>query len=143
MNYTSDLYETPPELFDSLQAEIGKFTWDLCAEKTTSKCGDRYFGIDNGHDSLEQQWCKIKGWLWCNPPYSNPLPWIQKASEGAKLGAKVAMLLPSDTSTVWFHKYIYKGKNCKFWFLESRVRFLYNGIKQGSPKFGSIVAVFS
>ena len=41
-----------------------------------------------------------------NPPYSNPLPWVEKAIEENKKGKMIAMLLRVDTSTKWFAKLI-------------------------------------
>ena len=39
-----------------------------------------------------------------NPPYSNPLPWVEKAIEESKKGKTIIMLLNVDTSTKWFAK---------------------------------------
>lgn len=41
-----------------------------------------------------------------NPPYSEKIPWIKKAIEESKKGNKTVMLLPVDTSAVWFHDLI-------------------------------------
>ena len=38
----------------------------------------------------------------CNPPYSNPLPWVQKAIHEAGEGHRVVMLLKHDSSTEWW-----------------------------------------
>lgn len=41
-----------------------------------------------------------------NPPYSKPLPWVEKAIEENKKGKTIAMLLRVDTSTKWFAKLV-------------------------------------
>ena len=38
-----------------------------------------------------------------NPPYSDPLPWVEKAiKESREKGKFVVLLLRADTSTKWF-----------------------------------------
>ena len=37
-----------------------------------------------------------------NPPYSNPIAWVQKSIEESKKGITVVMLLKHDSSTEWF-----------------------------------------
>lgn len=71
----SDEWYTPKWVFDALQLT---FDLDVCAPPTgplhtpTSK----WYSIqDNG---LEQPW---HGLIWMNPPYSNPLPWIDRFIE--------------------------------------------------------------
>jgi hypothetical protein len=39
-----------------------------------------------------------------NPPYSDPLPWVEKAIQTVKKGISVALLLKHDTSTKWWAK---------------------------------------
>ena len=39
---------------------------------------------------------------YCNPPYSNPKPWVEKAIAEAQQGKRVAMLLRHDSSTEWW-----------------------------------------
>jgi len=41
-----------------------------------------------------------------NPPYSNPLPWVEKAIKEKREGMIIVMLLRVDTSTKWFAKLI-------------------------------------
>ncbi|MGL6296445.1 MAG: DNA N-6-adenine-methyltransferase, partial [Plesiomonas sp.] len=42
------------------------------------------------------------GYVWCNPPYSDISPWVQKAIEEAEKGVGTVMLLPVDMSVGWF-----------------------------------------
>lgn len=39
-----------------------------------------------------------------NPPYSKPLPWVEKAIEEQNRGCTVVLLLRVDTSTKWYAK---------------------------------------
>lgn len=56
-----------------------------------------------------------------NPPYSNPLPWIEKAIEESKKGKIIVLLLNVDTSTTWFAKLNEVGAHF-MWFAE-RLKF--------------------
>ncbi|MBT0375829.1 phage N-6-adenine-methyltransferase, partial [Morganella morganii subsp. morganii] len=40
---------------------------------------------------------------WCNPPYSNIRPWVEKAAEQSRMqNQPVVMLVPEDMSVGWF-----------------------------------------
>ncbi|TXH09753.1 MAG: phage N-6-adenine-methyltransferase [Spirochaetes bacterium] len=133
----SDRYETPPYVFEAISRAFGPFTLDVCATAKTKKCAE-YFGPDKGDDALALAWY---GRCWCNPPYSDPMPWVAKAMISSRAGAVVVMLLPGDTSTAWY-QLMYKSPDVILFHPAGRVRFLLDGVEQGSPKFGSVVAVF-
>ncbi|MDA5624412.1 phage N-6-adenine-methyltransferase, partial [Pasteurella multocida] len=40
--------------------------------------------------------------IFVNPPYSNPLPFVQRVAELRNAGYLVVMLLPADKSTKWY-----------------------------------------
>ena len=54
---------------------------------------------DWAENGLEIDWGSR---TYCNPPYSNPMPWVKKAIAESKKGKLVVMLLRVDTSTRWF-----------------------------------------
>ncbi len=72
-------------------------------------------------DGLKIEWGKK---TYVNPPYSNPLKWVEKAIEENKKGKTIAMLLRVDTSTKWFAKLI-EAKAEILWF-NKRLRFIDN-----------------
>jgi len=56
-------------------------------------------------DLLNEPWHKhAYSGVYVNPPYSNPLPWVQKAIQTKKDYPKlnVVMLLKNDSSTKWY-----------------------------------------
>lgn len=130
----SDEWETPKELFNSLNDEF-HFTVDACATSENAKCAEYY---DKQKDGLSQIW---GGCVWCNPPYGKQIGrWVQKASKAAhKDGAKVVMLLPARTDTRWFHDYIYNKRNVEIRFLRGRLKF--GGSKNSAP-FPSMIVIF-
>ncbi|WP_252192268.1 phage N-6-adenine-methyltransferase [Secundilactobacillus kimchicus] len=71
-----ELWETPQEFFDNLDNKY-HFTWDLAASDTNHKCPSYFTEEDN---SLKQDWHKLKGNLFLNPPYGRNIKvWVEKA----------------------------------------------------------------
>lgn len=99
----NDNWRTPRSIKNKLDREFNFLADMACTEQ--NKLCDIGFTID--HDSLNFCWAsKIqhtgRGYVWVNPPYSNPMPWVKKAIESQKNGLGVVMLLNCDTSVGWF-----------------------------------------
>lgn len=138
-----DEARTPMSLFKKLN-EIFRFDYDLCCNHENCLCRCGLFA-DDGVDMLTTNFSQLAARSiigYCNPPYSNPTPFVAKAYEESRQGATVVMLLPSDTSTKVFHKYVMKASEIIF--IEGRITFNNpNGTPmRGSPKFGSMVVIF-
>lgn len=97
---------TPWWFFEQCQARYGRFLVDVAAHQENHLC--RVWlgpGSPSGEDALDtaQRWGPSN---WCNPPYGpvGTIPkWIQRTRyERDVFGARTLMLLPADTSTVWF-----------------------------------------
>ena len=99
---SNDYWETPQQVFDTLN-NIYNFEVDICCVPETAKCA-RYFTEQD--DSLSFRWhqlSNIKGkYIWCNPPYSDPKPWVQHAIDAQLNDVGVVMLLNNDTSVGWY-----------------------------------------
>lgn len=104
----NDLWRTPPEVFETLNKEF-VFLADTACTYENKLCK---IGFTEKYDSLDEPWLQrlrrsdpyISGnaYVWCNPPYSDPMPWVKKALESQKDGLGVVMLLNQDTSVGWF-----------------------------------------
>tara|TARA_R110000868_G_scaffold219871_2_gene470957 strand:- start:410 stop:895 length:486 start_codon:yes stop_codon:yes gene_type:complete len=92
-----DLWQTPIKLFNKLNNEFN-FTHDVASSKENKLCNN-FITLEN--DALSCEWGLSN---WCNPPYSNIMPWVNKAIIENKKGKVVVMLVPSDTSVKWFKK---------------------------------------
>ena len=69
---TSDDYYTPPHIFEALGLT---FDMDVSAPPGGVPWIPARRSIDVIEDGLATPWV---GLVWCNPPYSNPSPWIDK-----------------------------------------------------------------
>lgn len=124
-------WETPPDLFNKLNAEF-HFKTDVCALPGTAKC-DHYFTPED--DGLKQIWI---GSCWMNPPYGREIKhWIKKAYEEGQMDAKVVCLIPARTDTQYWHDYVMKASEIRF--IKGRLKFV--GAKHGAP-FPSAIVVF-
>lgn len=96
-----DLWQTPPEIFAALNAEF-HFQLDAAASSGNALCTKF---ITQQQNTLETKWGDFvdRGYVWLNPPYSQPLPFIRKAALENDLNfIGCVMLLPADTSVSWF-----------------------------------------
>ncbi len=72
-----------------------------------------------------------------NPPYSNPLPWVEKAILERERGNTVVLLLKHDSSTKWFRLLHEAGAH--FLLVSGRLKY-----QTGKPaNFPSVLAVLS
>lgn len=101
----NDLWRTPPEVFKSLDREFN-FIADMASSHENALCALHFTEDD---DSLSFNWARHPAlqsnrleYVFCNPPYSGPMPFIKKALEAQKDGLGVVMLLNQDTSVGWF-----------------------------------------
>lgn len=96
-----DSWRTPPELFAGINAEF-RFSGDVAASAANA-LHQRY--LTEQQDALQVNWLQHfgSGILWCNPPYSNITPWVEKANHECDKGIGTVMLVPADTSVGWFN----------------------------------------
>jgi phage N-6-adenine-methyltransferase len=97
-DHLKDLWQTPLPLFKALDLEF-EFKLDAAASAKNALCTNYLTERDN---ALKCGW-KSDGAIWCNPPYSNIRPWVEKAAiECQKQLQPIVMLAPSDMSVGWF-----------------------------------------
>tara|TARA_R110000851_G_scaffold229501_1_gene382185 strand:- start:44 stop:547 length:504 start_codon:yes stop_codon:yes gene_type:complete len=114
-----DLWQTPIEIFKSLDLEFD-FTCDVASSKENTLCSVH---IDEKQNALAiDEWSSSN---WCNPPYSNIGPWVDKAIEQHSLGNTTVMLVPSDTSVKWFKNAFMSCSEVRF--ITGRISFINAG----------------
>lgn len=131
----NDGWETPEWVIEHARAMFGTFALDVAAEAKNTKAGkfytDRPTHETDTINGLVQPW-HMK-W-WCNPPYSNIGPWVEKATTAEVPGL---MLLPCDSSTQWWQKWVH-GEAIVVP-IGRRIRFVG---APGSPTFHSVFALY-
>jgi len=115
----SDHWSTPKWLYNQLNAEFD-FNDDPCPL--------------HGNHGLQREWGSR---TFMNPPYSKPAPWIKKAYEESLKGKLVVGLLRGDSSTKWFHNWVYGKAELRF--IKGRLKF---GNENKPAPFASIIAIW-
>lgn len=140
MSKKSDERETPQFLFDNLNKEFN-FTLDVCATPENAKCN---CFLTKETDALSLSWAGERCFM--NPPYSDLYSWVEYASSQVRLDCPlVVAILPCDTSTRWFHHFIWDDilhqtrPGVELRFPKGRFKF---GKYQTSPKFATIISIF-
>ncbi len=134
MSNPRDCWETPDWLFQKLD-RLYHFTLDACANATNHKCLVWHEG-DGPPDPNTHWW----GRVFCNPPYSNISPWVEKAIREWPSCELIVMLLPSRTDQAWFHQL---RQVADIHFIKGRIQFVPPpGVKKSSNREASIIAVF-
>lgn len=130
------------EVFNPLHERFG-FTVDVAASAENAKL-PRFYTVEQ--DGLAQDWSGER--VWCNPPYSNIEPWVEKAHGG---GAElVVMLLPANrTEQIWWQRHVEpfrRAGTLTVEFLPGRMRFINPGedsVKPNArPPFGCCLVIF-
>lgn len=133
-NIHGNIFETPQWLFDSLNAEFD-FKFDLACNEENAKTPNFF---TEKHDSLKQDWHKIDGWLWLNPPYSPLKPWIVKAQQENSKGARIVLLCPPIITSRYFQNWL----PSEIRFIVGRVPFLLDGKELKSNTNDSCLLIY-
>ena len=139
MSFDRDTWSTPQYLFNWLDS-IYDLDGDLCASEENAKC-DKYF--TSADDSLTLRWLNYGYTGFCNPPYSNISPWIDKAITEAKEGFTTVMLIPTPNGEKYYNE-IFKHAT-SITFITGRIAFYNPHLKKhisGNTR-GSCVVEFS
>lgn len=135
MSKLRDSYETPAWLFDYLNG-ICKFDLDAAATEQNKKCASYL------KDGLSEPWI---GQVFCNPPYSNIMPWLMKAvietqSDNCK---RAVFVLPAELSTKWGSYCVNNAAQIIF-LVGGRVQFVApKGVKTSSNTKGTMIVLFN
>ena len=133
--------------FAEFDREFGPFTVDVAAAAHNTKC-DRYYSREE--NGLAQDWAGEA--VWCNPPYSDIGPWVQKAWDSWTSTTIITMLLPANrTEQQWWQTLVepYRdqpGSPLTTRYLPGRIRFLKPGDTEvepnSRPPFGCVLLVW-
>jgi phage N-6-adenine-methyltransferase len=127
---------TDPALFAKLDERF-HFTVDVAASTANAKC-ERYYTFED--DGLSRSWTGER--VWCNPPYSDIRPWVERAWYWTSLNPNpafiVVMLLPANrTEQLWWQDWVEPHRDCgrglTVEFMPGRPRFVAPGAESIGP----------
>lgn len=117
-------YRTPTAFLDALKHRLGidGFTIDLAASEE-NKVAPLWYDTTTNALLPEHPWTVDgKGWSFCNPPYADITPWVEKAFfEMMDEGANVAMLVPASVGSNWWANWVHNVAHTLF--LNGRITF--------------------
>ena len=142
-----DLAQTPQWFVDAIEQYFGiTFELDTCCLVATAKCEAFYSLVDHGADALILPWGRIN---WCNPPYSNIMPWVKKAADEATRGNVSFLLIPDKPEVGYTRRSRKYGDTMihmphRLNFLKpDGTEFLDSENKKQGPKFPVALAMFT
>lgn len=141
---------THPEDFAAWNERFG-FTLDVAASHHNAKCAQYFIEADDG---LAQSWAGQR--VWCNPPYSDIRPWVEKAWREWHSGQAelIVMLLPNNRCEQgWWQDLVepYRDRHplpgyVRVEFLRGRLRFIQSGRTDVGPNerppFGNCLLIW-
>lgn len=110
---------TPFDFFYAVEQQHGiKFTLDVCADASNTKCSNYFSKEDNG---LVKLW---HGTPWCNPPFGNSTPaqWCKRALKFSDTLRSCILLPTNKLNQKWFHVFCI-GKSL-IEFVNGRIAFI-------------------
>lgn len=115
---STDSWCTPP----GIAHDLGPFDLDVASNPRSHIGAERSYQLDRGEDGLALPWTRPAGSpaiVWCNGPYSDPLPWCERLRVHR---APWAALWKLDPTTKWFAQLMI---GCDAWApFRSRIKFV-------------------
>jgi hypothetical protein len=132
--FLSDDWCTPQPVIDCLSA-MGGVGLDPCSNKWSRVPARHKYDIRLGQDGLVLPWEGF-GLVYCNPPYSDPKPWLAKGAGHPRGTVELYFLLNATTDTQAFHEYVWKADALCFW----KRRLKFEGPLQHGPRSPQVSA---
>lgn len=127
---TTDDFTTPLYIVDRLDV-YGRVGLDPATNATSHVKAIRRIMLPD--DGLAHDW-RGYGLVWCNPPYSDPLPWVKKAAREAD---QAIFLVPTQTAPEWGRRLLDAGN--ALCFVNHRIRFELDGVVQKGAMFSCML----
>lgn len=97
---SSHEWYTPRFIIEALTRAAGRpFDLDVCSPRSKHWTAKRCLTIRE--DGLKTKW-PARSFLWCNPPYDDPLPWATKMLAHSIAGGNGVMLVNESASVFWW-----------------------------------------
>ena len=103
-------FETPDEFIRAVEQRFGRLSCDLAANDDLGGPGANHkapLWWGPGQDALVQDWTRLAGNLWLNPPFGQIPRWAAKCAASAGDGRRIIMLSPASIGTNWFADHVH------------------------------------
>lgn len=148
-NDDPDTWLTPEHVYaPALREAGGQFHLDPATLEKNPMKAREWYSAQRNEDGLALSWTQDRAGraiqtIWCNPPYSAIMPWLERAVETVRVNdtTRIWMLIPIATDTAYGQYALQNATSICF--LRGRVLHLRaDGKPKGSPEFGSMVVGF-
>lgn len=104
-------YGTPWPFIDALEDRFGKLDWDLAASAENCVVRNQDGGrsacfFSEAENSLGQDWQRVGGLLYLNPPFANIGDWAKKCVEESDSRCQILLLTPASIGANWFWEFV-------------------------------------
>lgn len=134
-----DCWQTPRAIFDYYNERFN-FNMDVACSDENKLVSEDWLTEDDDALAYYTDWNSRN---FCNPPYSDIAPWVQKAITQSRIANRLTvMLIPADTSVKWFKLAYENCTECHL--ISGRVSFVNADTQKpvnGNNK-GSVVFIF-
>lgn len=124
-----DNWNTTWAAFHDAEALVGPFDVDAASFEHSKKVP---VCITPQMDSLIQRWADFvdNGFVWCNPPFSRKLEFLEKAYiESIENGVRSCLMIPYESATKWWLKFVY-GRAAIVYIPNGRYNFINDETKE-------------
>jgi phage N-6-adenine-methyltransferase len=127
-----DTWRTPKYIFNYAQKIVGDINYDTACDRDNA-LATPIFNHD-GEDALSVEW---GGVCWCNPPYSDIAPWVEKAIAS---DAITVMLIPSPNGESYYANLIENSHEIA---IQGRISFIdaHGNSKNGNTRGSSLFII--
>jgi phage N-6-adenine-methyltransferase len=134
-----DEWYTPKYIVGFVRLVLGGIDVDLASCEVANKIVQAKVFYTKQDDGLKQP---LKGKVFCNPPYSNPAPFVEailKAYRNKEIESAI-ILLNSNTDTQWFYRaFVEASSTC---FTSGRISFWRSDRKGEAARQGQVIFYF-
>lgn len=95
-------YRTEQAFLAAVKRRFGVTEFDIdLAASAENAVAPLYYTVDD--NALVQPWrTKARGLAWCNPPFDDIAPWVERAWTESRAATRIAMLVPAGVGSDWW-----------------------------------------
>ncbi len=104
-------FSTPQNFREAMVKRFGVIQTDLASDEVNA-VGPDWF--DESQNSLIQDWSRLSGLSFLNPPFGNIEPWAHKCRVESEKGANILFLIPASVGSNWWSLHVHNRATVYF-----------------------------